>query len=150
MDPDTLEFTSKSMTGFSGTAGDGLINFAGFAGRDLEDGTVELFITNYRPSTDDSGEIIPFQAAVGGNATIEVFKLLRNTDTLEHIRTISDPAIATPNRVTIAEGGGFFLTNDHGQHRLGWVRSTREFSNASLAANGRPWLRFKLNADIDL
>lgn len=148
MDPDTLEFTSKVVTGFSGTAGDGLINFAGFAGRDLEDGTVELFITNYRPSIDDSGEIIPFQAAIGGNATIEVFKLLRNTDTLEHIRTISDPSIATPNRVTVAEGGGFFLTNDHGQHRLGWVRSIREFSNALLAANSRP--RLKVNVDIDL
>lgn len=123
MDPETLEFKSTSMTGFSGTAGDGLINFAGFAGKYLDDGAIELFITNYRPSIDSSGEIIPVQAAVGGNATIEVFRLLPNTDSLQHIRTIADPAIATPNRVTLAEGGGFYLTNDHGQHKLGWVGS---------------------------
>lgn len=121
MDPETLEFKSTSMTGFSGTSGDGLINSAGFAGANLEDGAIKLFITNYRPSIDDSGEILPVQAASGGNATIEVFRLLPNTLTLQHIRTIADPAIATPNRVTTAEGGGFFLTNDHGQHRLGWV-----------------------------
>lgn len=150
MDPDTLEFSSKSMTGFSGTAGDGLINFAGFAGRDLEDGAVELAITNYRPSIDDSGAIVPFQAAVGGNATIELFKMLQNADSLEHIRTISDSAIATPNRVTMAKGGGFFLTNDHGQHRLGWVRSIRDISDASLAASGRTRLSSELAADIKL
>lgn len=123
MDLETLDFKSTSMTGFSGTAGDGIINFAGFAGVELDDGASELFITNFRPSLDSNGEIVPAQAAVGGNATIEVFRLLPNTDTLQHIRTVADPAIATPNRVAAAEGRGFYLTNDHGQNRIGWVGS---------------------------
>lgn len=123
MDPDTLDFKSTVMSGFSGTTGDGIINFAGFAGADLDDGTAEFFITNFRPSVDSKGEVVPDQAAVGGNATIEVFRLLPNTDSLQHIRTVADPAIATPNRVTVAENKGFYITNDHGQHRTGWVSS---------------------------
>lgn len=121
MDPDTLDFKSTSTTGFSGTAGDGIINFAGFAGMDLDDGAVEFFITNFRPSLDSNGEILPIQAAVGSNATIEVFRLSPNTDSLQHIRTVADPAIATPNRVAVAESKGLYLTNDHGPHKIGWV-----------------------------
>ena len=111
------------MSGFSGTSGDGIINFAGLAGADLDDGAAELFITNFRPSADSKGEIVPDQAAVGCNATIEVFRHLPKTDSLQHIRTVADPAIATPNRVAVAESRGFYLTNDHGQHRIGWVSS---------------------------
>lgn len=131
MDLDTLDFKSTSMTGFSGTADDGIINFAGFAGVELDDGVSEFFITNFRPSVDSNGEIVPAQAAVGGNATIEVFRLLPSTDSLQHIRTVADPAIVTPNRVAVAEGKGFYLTNDHGQNRIGWVRSVCEPSVAS-------------------
>lgn len=123
MNLETLDFKSTSMTGFSGTAGDGIINFAGFAGVELDDGVSEFFITNFRPSVDSKGQIVSAQAAVGGNATIEVFRLLPNTDSLQHIRTVADPAIATPNRVAVAEGKGFYLTNDHGQNRIGWVGS---------------------------
>ncbi|KAL2278407.1 hypothetical protein FJTKL_14502 [Diaporthe vaccinii] len=120
MDLETLDFKSTSMAGFSGTAGDGTINFAGFVGVELDDGASEFFITNFRPSVDRNGEIVPAQAAVGGNATIEVFRLLPNIDSLQHIRTVADPAIATPNRVAVAGGKGFYLTNDHGQNRIGW------------------------------
>lgn len=123
MDPETLDFKSKTRQRFSGTAGDGLVNFAGFAGVDLGDGTVEFFITNFRPSLDSSGEIVPDQAAVGSNATIEVFRLLQDTDSLQHVRTVADPAIATPNRVAVSEGKGFYVTNDHVQHKIGWVGS---------------------------
>lgn len=123
MDPETLEFKSTTMAGFPGTAGDGLINFAGFTGVDLDDGAVEFFITNFRPSVDSSGEIVPVQAAIGANSTIEVFRLLPNTNSLQHVRTVADPAITTPNRVAVAEGKGFYITNDHGQHRIGWVSS---------------------------
>lgn len=123
MNLETLDFKSTSMTGFPGTAGDGIINFAGFAGVELDDGASEFFITNFRPSVDSNGEIVVPQAAVGGNATIEVFRLLLNTDSLQHIRTVADPAIATPNRVAVAEGKGFYITNDHGQNRIGWVGS---------------------------
>lgn len=124
MDLETLDFKPTSMAGFSGTAGDGIINFAGFAGVDLDDGAVELYITNFRPSVDSNGEIVPVQAAVGCNATIEVFRLSPNTDRLEHIRTVADRAITTPNRVAVAKGKGFYITNDHGQHRIGWVGSS--------------------------
>lgn len=121
MDLETLEFKSTSMSDFPGTAGDGIINFTGFTAVDVEGGAVEFFITNFRPSLDSGGEFVPVQAVVGGNATLEVFKLLPNTDILQHVRTIADPAVATPNRVAVAEGQGLYLTNDHGQYRTGWV-----------------------------
>ncbi|KAK2614255.1 hypothetical protein N8I77_001101 [Diaporthe amygdali] len=123
MDLETLEFKSTSTSDFPGTAGDGIINFTGFTAVDVEGGAVEFFITNFRPSLDSGGEFVPVQAVVGGNATLEVFKLLPNTDILQHVRTIADPVVATPNRVAVAEGQGLYLTNDHGQYRTGWVRA---------------------------
>lgn len=133
MDLETLDFKSTSMPDFPGTKGDGIINFAGFTGVDLEDGIVEFFITNFRPSVDRKGQVVPVQASVGCNATIEVFRLPPNTDRLQHVRTVADPAIATPNRVTVADRHGFYLTNDHGQHRKGWVRS---FFGLLITSNG--------------
>ncbi|ROW09842.1 hypothetical protein VMCG_02163 [Cytospora schulzeri] len=121
MDLETLDFSKLPMPGFPGTQGDGIINFNGFTGADREDGCVDLFITNFRPSIDTfTGLVLPDQAAVGGNSTIEVFKTCPKADSLEHVRTIADRAVVTPNRVAVTEGGGLYLTNDHGQHKIGW------------------------------
>lgn len=122
MDLETLEFKELPMSGFLGTQDDGIINFTGFTGADTEDGSIDVFVTNFRPSVDPfTGQVLPDQAAVGGNSTIEVFKKFSDADALQYVRTVADPAVVTPNRMAIAEGGGVYLTNDHGQHKLGWV-----------------------------
>ncbi|PSS05122.1 hypothetical protein BD289DRAFT_419557 [Coniella lustricola] len=120
LDLDTLEATPLPVSGFTGTADDGIINLTGFTGLDKEDGSVELYITNFRPSIDWlTGHIATDQAAVGANSTIEVFKLHHGSKVLEHIRTVADPRIATPNRVAAVEGHGLYISNDHGQTKTG-------------------------------
>lgn len=122
MDLETLNFRELPMSGFSGTRGDGVININGFTGVDKEDGCTDLVFTNFRPSADPvTGQVFTDQTAVGGNSTIELFRKCSSKEAFEHVRTIADPAIVTPNRVAVAEQGGIYLTNDHGQHKIGWV-----------------------------
>lgn len=110
------------MVGFTGTLNDGIINVAGFGGLDREDGSVELAVTNFRPSIDHAtGQIHLDQAAVGGNSTIEIFQTRPGSDGLEFVRTHFDPLISTPNRAAIIQGKGFYISNDHGHHKPGLV-----------------------------
>lgn len=124
---DTLDFQPLRVSGFTGTAGDGLIHVLGFTGVDLDDRTVELYVTNFRPSVDPAtGQALPDQTSTGANATIEVFKVGRSTDEapgprLDWVRTIADEAIRMPNRVAVVPGGGIYVTNDHGSHKIGLV-----------------------------
>lgn len=130
MDPETLEFKTLPLRGFAGTGGDGLINVVGFAGVDKPDGSIELFLTNLRPSTDPStGRVLSDQAATGANATIEVFKTGGPAaEALEWVATFADPIIATPNRPAVVEGRGIYITNDHGQRKTGMVSLARRGS----------------------
>lgn len=122
MDLDTLETNTLPLTGFTGTQNDGVINLAGFSGLDAEDGSIDLFVTNFRPSIDPYTEqVVPNQAAVGANVTIEIFKKRAGIHELEYSRTMLDPLISTPNRVAVVEGRGVYLTNDHGAHKRGIV-----------------------------
>lgn len=60
----------------------------------------------------------PFAAALTGNKhdapvhTIEVFE--RRGEALHHLRTISDPALISPNDVAPVGPDQFYVTNDHG------------------------------------
>lgn len=92
------------------------------SGGTSDDGKViQLWLVNNRPSIDHlSGEFLD-QAAVGGNATIEVFETGPNASSMKHIRTFAHPQITTPNNVAVAKEGGFFFTNDHGPHKTGLV-----------------------------
>lgn len=131
MDLQTLQFSELSMSGFSGTQDDG-ININGFTGADSDNGCITLFVTNFRPSVDPlTWMVLPDQAAVGANSTIELFKKCPMEDFIEHIRTISDPAVVSPNRVAMADGGGVYLTNDHGQHKTGWVSPVSKYSTVT-------------------
>lgn len=131
MDLETLEFNELPVRGFSGTHGDGILNMNGFDGIDKDDGSIDLFVTNFRPSVDTvTGQVLSDQAARGGNATIEVFRKQPREEALEHVQTITDQAIATPNRVAIASRGGIYITNDHGQDKVSWVSIPSSYSTA--------------------
>lgn len=106
--------------GFSGTSGDGLINVAGFTGIDNADGSVDILITNMRPSVDEAGKFLD-QYVYGGNTTIERFTTGAGMSEMKHIKTYADRGIATPNRLAVMEDGTFYVTNDHGPHKIGWV-----------------------------
>lgn len=110
--------------GFSGVNGDGRIHVVGMTGSSSADGVdIRLWLINARPSVDaETGEVLD-NAVVGGNSTIEVFSTHPDADDMVHVKTYANPQIATPNNVAVMEDGGFFFTNDHGPHKLGWVRT---------------------------
>lgn len=125
MNPETLEFKELPITGYTGTDGDGVISIVGFTGIDKPDGSIELFLTNFRPSIDlSSGQVLPDQAAVGANATIEVFKIDPRIEGLQYVQTLADPAIMTPNRIAAVPDRGLYITNDHGLRKTGLVGSS--------------------------
>ncbi|EXJ87889.1 hypothetical protein A1O1_04816 [Capronia coronata CBS 617.96] len=111
--------------GFSGVQGDGRIHVVGITGTSLpsEDGLeILLWLVNARPSVDvETGELLD-NAVVGPNLTIDVFTTKPDTDSMKHIKTFADPQIATPNNIAVTKNGsgGFFFTNDHGAHKVGW------------------------------
>ena len=117
---DTFNYRELQTPGFTGTLGDGLMHVVGMTGRELDDGSIELFVINYRPSVDAVSGDFADQASVGANATIEIFKAEPAASAMKHVRTVADPLIATPNRVAAADGG-FYLTNDHGIYKTGLV-----------------------------
>lgn len=123
MDLETLGVQELSTNGYFGAQGDTLIHLNGFTGIRTEDGSIELLLTNFRPSVHASTrQVLPDQAATGANATIERFRVLSQENKLEHLETFFDQAIATPNRVAAVAGSGFYITNDHGLRKTGLVR----------------------------
>ena len=117
---ETFDFRGLQTPGFAGTLGDGLMHVVGMTGRELDDGSIELFVINYRPSVDAVSGTFADQASVGANATIEIFKAEPGASTIKHVRTVADPLIATPNRVAALDRG-FYITNDHGIYKTGLV-----------------------------
>lgn len=108
--------------GYSGTAGDGLLDLNGFIGIDMGNGAVRFLLVNNRPSINEAtGSYAEDQAAVGVNATIEAFELKRHGDVLTHLLTLASPLISTPNRVAAFGDEGFYITNDHGTAKSGGV-----------------------------
>jgi arylesterase/paraoxonase len=72
-----------------------------------------LFLVNHRPQSNAEQH--------GADSVVEIFKHTLKTDKLQHIKTIRDPLIVTPNGVVGSNNGeSFFITNDHSQ-KTGFV-----------------------------
>ncbi|KAF4337150.1 serum paraoxonase arylesterase [Fusarium beomiforme] len=113
-----FEFRALKTSGFSGTAGDGLLNFAGFSGIE-KNAAIDLFLVNMRPSIDGEGKLVD-QYVHGGNVTIEHFATGPEATEMKHVRTYAHTGIDTPNRVAALGDKTFYISNDHGPHKLGW------------------------------
>ncbi|KIV94772.1 hypothetical protein PV10_02504 [Exophiala mesophila] len=120
----TQSFTYRVLKprGYSGVAGDGRIHVVGMTGTRSEDDPeqVNLWLINARPSVDSAtGEVLD-NTVVGGNHTIDVFSTKPGAVEMDHVQTYADVQIATPNNLAVTKSGGFFYTNDHGPHKVGW------------------------------
>ncbi|KIW46730.1 uncharacterized protein PV06_02376 [Exophiala oligosperma] len=128
--------------GFPGVNGDGRIHVVGITGiHSTDNSDAQLWLVNDRPSVDSTtGEFLD-QEVVGANATIEVFATKPGAETMQHVKTYADPQIATPNNIAVTKDGGFFFTNDHGPHKVGWrhhlspVLGTGDVSYCSATGN---------------
>ncbi|KZL65740.1 serum paraoxonase arylesterase [Colletotrichum tofieldiae] len=115
-----FEFRTLSTPGFSGTAGDGLLQLVGLTGIDSPEGDkVELLLVNNRPSVDPvTGEFLD-QANVGANSTIEVFETGPQAVGMKHIRTFAGANVSTPNNIAALSSEAFYFTNDKGANKVG-------------------------------
>lgn len=51
---------------------------------------------------------------VGADSVVEIFKTKIGSDVLEHVRTVRDELVVTPNElVGRSDGNGFWVSNDH-------------------------------------
>ncbi|KAF5545142.1 serum paraoxonase arylesterase [Fusarium mexicanum] len=114
-----FEFRALKTPGFEGTAGDGLVNVAGFSGIEQENGDIDLFLVNLRASIDTDGKLVD-QYVHGGNATIEHFVTGPQATEMKHVRTYANHGITTPNRVAALGDKSLYISNDHGPHKFGW------------------------------
>lgn len=85
---------------------------------------IELLFNNNKPSRDAvTGEILD-NVAYGANSTIERFVTGPGATQMKHVKTYSHPGIATPNNIATTAGmRGFYITNDHGQHKTGLMHT---------------------------
>ncbi|KAI8256728.1 Serum paraoxonase/arylesterase 1 [Colletotrichum sp. SAR 10_98] len=115
-----FKYRALSTPGFSGTAGDGLLQLVGLTGIDAsEDGQVELLLVNNRPPVDAvTGELLK-EANEGANATIEVFEVAPAATEMKHIRTFANANISTPNNIAALSSTSFYFTNDCGDKKRG-------------------------------
>ena len=115
-----FEYREIPTPDYTGTNGDGRLHLVGLSGIDREDNTVDLFLVNNRPSINATTGSLADQAQVGGNSTIESFRINSQAETVQHVKTFADEQIATPNNIAANADGSFYFTNDHGLHRAGW------------------------------
>lgn len=114
-------------------AGDGNLYLVGLTGRDnapLEKNdpnkspfSIDIALVNARPPVDHETSGFLEGTVLGGDFTIELFETNANAHELQHKKTFHHPEIKTPNNVAFAPSSGFYITNDHGTAKAGWVCS---------------------------
>lgn len=84
-----------------------------------------VYLVNHRaPLTGDAH-------AVGADSSVEVFTTTLGSSTMNYVRTVESPLIATPNDVTgTPDGASFWVTNDHGA-KTGFTRQLDKLGRAS-------------------
>ena len=100
------------LSGYTGPAGTKHIDLHGFDVEIKDADTLRFYMVNHRPPM--NGSLMLDATKLGANSTIEIFDVARGKETTEakHIRTVSDEAIYTPNKVIATGDGSFVVTND--------------------------------------
>ncbi|KXH66234.1 hypothetical protein CSAL01_11699 [Colletotrichum salicis] len=127
-----FEYRVLETPGFTGTAGDGLLQLVGITGIDAPKGDrVEILLVNNGPSVDPvTGDLLD-QKSVGANSTIEVFETGPKAMGMKHVRTFASANISTPNNIAALSSEEFYFTNANGPHKVGL-----QFFIGPLMANG--------------
>ncbi|UQC86736.1 uncharacterized protein CLUP02_12238 [Colletotrichum lupini] len=117
---DAFEYRVLETPGFTGTAGDGLLQLVGITGIDAPKGDrVEILVVNNGPSVDPVTGTLLDQKSVGANSTIEVFETGPKAMGMKHVRTFASANISTPNNIAALSSEEFYFTNANGPHKVG-------------------------------
>lgn len=100
---------------------DSTLHLVGLTGNDSPN-TIEVLLVNAKPSRDPQTGVLLDNEVSGANSTIEKFITGPAATTLKHVATYHHTRIATPNNIATAPGmPGFYITNDHGLHKTGYM-----------------------------
>ena len=97
--------------GYDGATGDGSLDLHGFDVEIIDDTKLKFWMINHRPPVDKHKKYLD-AFKLGANSTVEVFNVVRNSNKMVHVKTITNEAIATPNKLAATGDGGFVMTND--------------------------------------
>lgn len=103
-------------TGYGGATGDGTLDLLGFDAQVLSDSTTRFWLINQRPPVDEQGQYLDAKE-VGANVTVDIFEHSRGGKTMEHVKTIADPALHSANGIIGYDDGSFIVSNDHSAQR---------------------------------
>ncbi|KAJ3529550.1 hypothetical protein NMY22_g8948 [Coprinellus aureogranulatus] len=108
-DPKTHKVTKLKMNGFTSERG---LSTHGMDVVPSSSDPAELYVYLINHRAPLSG-LDPNE--VGADSSVEIFRTALGSSSMDYIRTVEDPLIATPNDVTgSADGKEFWVTNDHG------------------------------------
>jgi hypothetical protein len=99
-------------TGYEGATGDSTLDTLGFDVEIIDAEMLRFWLVNLRPPVDANRKYLD-ATKIGANSTIDVFDLKRGKDVMVHVKTVSDPAVWTPNGIAAMGDGSFVTTNDH-------------------------------------
>lgn len=106
--PQTRKVSRLKVTGFSSERGLSLHGMDVVASED-DPSLLWVYLINHRAPLEGD------PAVVGADSAVEIFKAHVDGHTLEHVRTVEDPIIFTPNDVIGApDGQSFYITNEYG------------------------------------
>lgn len=127
IDPETHTSTKLELTGFTGPFVTHGIDV--FSSPDDPD-TVYIFAVNHLSNPAHYIEGVSNDRA---RSQVEIFRHTIGTKHAEHLRSVRDPLIATPNDILITSPTSFYVTNDH-YYREGPFRALEDLGTQSVAA----------------
>lgn len=100
---------------YVGSTGGGELYFHGFDVEVLNDRELRFWMINHQPAVhgEDGKMTLANAYQHGANSTCEVFDVIRGGEAMQHVMTIANEAINTPNNLAATGDGGFLFTNDH-------------------------------------
>lgn len=100
---------------YVGSTGTGELSLHGFDVEVVNDGKLRFWMINHQPPVDKENGNRTFLNAYGhgANSTVELFDVIRGEEEMQHVKTIANEAIDTPNNLAATGDGGFLVTNDH-------------------------------------
>ena len=88
------------------------LSLAGFDIEVVAKDRLRFWMINHQPPVDDDGNQLD-ATKLGANSTIEIFELTRGSVHWDHVSTVLNDAVFTPNNIAAVGDGSFLVTNDH-------------------------------------
>ena len=100
---------------YVGCGGNRELYLHGFDVEIVNDTQLRFRMINHQPPVEEKCDSKTLANAYrrGANSTIEIFDLVRGGIEMQHVKSIANEAVDTPNNLAVTGHDGFLVTNDH-------------------------------------